>query len=159
MERLLVGAVVEVVGRHVAGDEISCEGPGLEGECLDKAAATRLKTVAIIVIFLTSFLGFYIPVSSRRFRFLNLRGNPFWMMKVFAGGVILATAFIHMLPTAQNDFASPCLPQNPRGEIPVGRIYCHVRCTRDTGSRFRRNNVPYGSSQSSSYQIGDGESR
>uniref|UniRef100_A0A7I4BLK1 ZIP family transporter n=1 Tax=Physcomitrium patens TaxID=3218 RepID=A0A7I4BLK1_PHYPA len=100
----------------------SCEGPGLEGECLDKAAATRLKTVAIIVIFLTSFLGFYIPVSSRRFRFLNLRGNPFWMMKVFAGGVILATAFIHMLPTAQNDFASPCLPQNPRGEIPTEKV-------------------------------------
>lgn len=41
-------------------------------------------------------------------------------MKVFAGGVILATAFIHMLPTAQNDFASPCLPQNPRGKFPWG---------------------------------------
>lgn len=88
-------------------------GPAGMGDCYDKTAATHLKGVAIAVIFITSSLGVLIPLVGRRSRFLRTDGNPFFVAKAFAAGVILATAFVHMLPTAYDTLANPCLPEKP----------------------------------------------
>ena len=85
----------------------------LEDECVDPAAARRLKGWAIAVIFLASALGVLIPLTGRRIRFLRADGKPFFVAKLFAAGVILATAFIHMLPTAHEVLSNECLPEDP----------------------------------------------
>ncbi|KAG0564552.1 hypothetical protein KC19_8G119900 [Ceratodon purpureus] len=92
-------------------------GPAVEDECYNKASALRLKGWAIAVIFLASALGVLIPLSGRRLNFLKPEGNPFFIAKVFAAGVILATAFIHMLPTAHDVLGNPCLPEDPWGKF------------------------------------------
>jgi len=92
-------------------------GPEGMGDCFDKATSARLKGAAIAVIFVTSSLGVLIPLVGRRSRFLRTDGNPFFVAKAFAAGVILATAFVHMLPTAHDTLASPCLPEDPWGKF------------------------------------------
>lgn len=102
-------------GIEMADPECGPEGMGV---CFDKAASERLKGAAIAVIFVTSALGVMIPLVGRRSRFLRTDGNPFFVAKAFAAGVILATAFVHMLPTAHDTLASPCLPEDPWGKFP-----------------------------------------
>lgn len=92
-------------------------GPAGMGDCYDKAASNNLKGAAIAVIFFTSALGVMIPLIGRRSRFLRTDGNPFFVAKAFAAGVILATAFVHMLPTAHDTLANPCLPEDPWGKF------------------------------------------
>jgi zinc transporter 1/2/3 len=62
-------------------------------------------------------VGVLIPLSGRRRRFLRPDGNPFFITKVFAAGVILATAFIHMLPATPDTVANPCLPDDLWGKF------------------------------------------
>lgn len=93
-------------------------GPDGMGDCFNKTAAARLKGAAIAVIFVTSALGVLIPLVGRRSRFLRTDGNPFFVAKAFAAGVILATAFVHMLPTAHDTLANPCLPEDPWSKFP-----------------------------------------
>lgn len=84
-----------------------------EEDCYDKPHALRLKVAAIAVILVASSLGVLIPLSGRKLRFLRPEGQPFFITKVFAAGVILATAFIHMLPDSFETLSNPCLPEHP----------------------------------------------
>lgn len=103
---------------HAAGkmSDIDC-GPGGLDDCYDKTAATQLKGAAIGVILVAGALGVLIPLVGRRSRFLRTDGDPFFIAKAFAAGVILATAFVHMLPTAHDTLANPCLPEDPWGKF------------------------------------------
>jgi zinc transporter 1/2/3 len=93
-------------------------GPSRADSCYDKVAATHLKAAAIAVILCTSALGVSIPSLCRRIKFLRVDGNPFFIGKAFAAGVILATGFVHMLPDAQSTLGSPCLPSKPWAKFP-----------------------------------------
>lgn len=84
-------------------------GRTFESECYNKREALHLKGAAIAVIFIASALGVLIPLSGRRLRCLAPEGKPFFITKVFAAGVILGTAFIHILPTAQETFGESLL--------------------------------------------------
>ncbi|KAG0615571.1 hypothetical protein M758_5G052000 [Ceratodon purpureus] len=106
----------ELVSGTVEMSSADCSPAGADS-CYDKDAANRLKAAAIAVIFFASALGVLIPLIGRRSHFLRTDGNPFFIAKAFAAGVILATAFVHMLPTAHDTLANPCLPEDPWGKF------------------------------------------
>ncbi|OWM66682.1 zinc transporter 6, chloroplastic [Punica granatum] len=69
--------------------------------CRDSRAATHLKLISILVIFLTSVAGISSPVLLARF----FHGKPAYdravlLIKCFAAGVILSTSLVHVLPEA-----------------------------------------------------------
>lgn len=92
-------------------------GPAEADSCYDKVGAAHLKGGAIAVIFIASMLGVLIPLIGRRNRFLRSDGIAFFIMKAFAAGVILATAFVHMLPAGSGALTSSCLPEKPWGKF------------------------------------------
>jgi len=49
------------------------------------------------------------PVMASRFHSLRLSSKILTLGKQFGAGIILATAFIHMMPTAMSNLSSPCL--------------------------------------------------
>ena len=110
-------ALREAVARHLADNAAADCASTLDLGCYDKNAAVRVKVAAIAAMFLTSALGVVIPLLGRRFKALDPDGNLFIVTKVFATGVILATAFIHMLPSAMDTLGNPCLPANPWGNF------------------------------------------
>ncbi|KAL6620403.1 hypothetical protein ACP70R_035542 [Stipagrostis hirtigluma subsp. patula] len=75
----------------------------------DKAGALRLKIIAIFSILVAGAVGCAIPSLGRRFPALRPDTDLFFAVKAFAAGVILATAFVHILPDAFEKLGSPCL--------------------------------------------------
>ncbi|XP_024200074.2 zinc transporter 1 [Rosa chinensis] len=55
---------------------------------------------------------------------LRPENDIFFIVKAFAAGVILATAFIHVLPEAFTTLTSPCLKENPWGRFPFTGFLC-----------------------------------
>ena len=90
--------------------------------CIDKTAALHLKLGGIAVILVASGLGVCMPLLGRTFAFLRPDRDSFFVVKAFAAGVILATAFIHMLPDAFETLGNACLPENPWGKYPFAGI-------------------------------------
>ncbi|CAM8882489.1 unnamed protein product [Rhodiola kirilowii] len=84
----------------------------------DKAAALNFKLIAIASILVAGALGVTLPLLGKNIKSLKPESNIFFMIKSFAGGVILATGFIHILPEAFRDLTSPCLKNNPWGKFP-----------------------------------------
>lgn len=60
-----------------------------------------------------------LPIVGRRVRHLKADSNVFFVVKVFAAGVILATGFVHVLPEGLADLASPCLDRHPWHVFPM----------------------------------------
>jgi solute carrier family 39 (zinc transporter), member 1/2/3 len=87
--------------------ECECEAGNEEDH--DKQGALKLKIIAIICILAASAIGCAIPSLGRKFPALSPDNDPFFVVKAFAGGVILATAFVHILPEAFKKLDSPCL--------------------------------------------------
>ncbi|KAI0339452.1 ZIP-like iron-zinc transporter [Trametopsis cervina] len=73
--------------------------------------AASCGDAAVFVILAGSSLGALFPVLSRRTRFLRSRipKGVFDTAKYFGSGVIIATAFIHLLDPAIQALNSPCL--------------------------------------------------
>ena len=86
--------------------------------CQDKTLALHLKGGAIALIMACSALGVALPLIGRRIQWLKMDGNLFSTTKAFAAGVILATGFVHMLPSAMESLTNQCLPRFPWHEFP-----------------------------------------
>ncbi|KAL3692348.1 hypothetical protein R1sor_005999 [Riccia sorocarpa] len=86
--------------------------------CRDKDEAIRLKVGAIGAILLAGALGVALPLLGKNSKYLRTDGNFFFVAKAFAAGVILATGFVHMLPDAEENLTSPCLPEHPWHKLP-----------------------------------------
>lgn len=86
--------------------------------CRDESAALILKFAAIAAILLAGVCGVAIPLVGKHRKFLGTESNLFFAAKAFAGGVILATGFVHMLPDASRSLTDPCLPKNPWSKFP-----------------------------------------
>ncbi|XP_047307120.1 zinc transporter 4, chloroplastic isoform X2 [Impatiens glandulifera] len=86
--------------------------------CRDESAALILKMVAIASILIAGIAGISLPLVGRKSRFLGTDSNLFVVAKAFAGGVILATGFVHMLPDATSALNDPCLPKYPWSKFP-----------------------------------------
>ncbi|RZC45384.1 hypothetical protein C5167_038332 [Papaver somniferum] len=106
---LLVLLVVPVL----VSAECSCDLGN--GEKRNKREALKFKLTAIASILVASGIGVCIPILGKRVSALRPENNIFFMIKAFAGGVILATGFIHVLPDAFENLTSPCLKENPWG--------------------------------------------
>jgi solute carrier family 39 (zinc transporter), member 1/2/3 len=68
-----------------------------------------LRISAIFVILIGSLFGSVFPVLAKR---LGGNGIPSWVFfvaKYFGSGVIVATAFIHLLASAEEELRDPCL--------------------------------------------------
>lgn len=68
-----------------------------------------LRISSIFVILVGSLFGAVFPVYARR---IGSNGLPSWMFfvaKYFGSGVIIATAFIHLLGPAEEALTNPCL--------------------------------------------------
>ncbi|XP_024371430.1 zinc transporter 4, chloroplastic isoform X3 [Physcomitrium patens] len=86
--------------------------------CRNKTLALDLKGGAIALIMGYSALGVALPLIGRRTQWLKPDGNLFFVAKSFAAGVILATGFVHMLPSAMESLTSQCLPRFPWHKFP-----------------------------------------
>ena len=68
-----------------------------------------LRVAALFIIWVTSSIGASFPVFAQRHKGLKIPEWVFFITKYFGSGVIIATAFIHLLAPAVNALTDPCL--------------------------------------------------
>lgn len=71
-----------------------------------------LRISAIFVILIGSLLGTLLPIFLARSSRLRVPKLAFFIAKYFGSGVIVATAFIHLLAPANEALGSPCFPDD-----------------------------------------------
>lgn len=86
--------------------------------CRNKAAALKLKIIAIAAILVTSMVGVCTPLFSRMIPAVQPDTDLFALVKAFASGVILATGYMHVMPDSFDCLRSACLPENPWKKFP-----------------------------------------
>lgn len=89
------------------------------GEKLDKNIL-NYKIGSIFLILAASGLGVFLPIIGKNIPSLHPDKTGFFLVKAFAAGVILCTAFIHILPEAFSNLTSPCLGEDsPWASYPI----------------------------------------
>ncbi|KAJ7694650.1 ZIP-like iron-zinc transporter [Mycena rosella] len=73
----------------------------------DTFLGLRVASVFIVLVCATS--GTLFPVLARRSKWLHVPKGVFDFAKYFGSGVIIATAFIHLLSPGLDELSSPCL--------------------------------------------------
>ncbi|KAK3832723.1 MAG: Zinc/iron permease [Linnemannia elongata] len=68
-----------------------------------------LHIASVFIILTASTCGVFMPVIASKVRALRISDRVLTLGKQFGTGVILATGFIHMMPTAMANLSSPCL--------------------------------------------------
>jgi solute carrier family 39 (zinc transporter), member 1/2/3 len=68
-----------------------------------------LRIAALFIIWITSSLGAVFPIFANRHKGLRIPESTFFVCKYFGSGVIVATAFIHLLGPAEEALKNPCL--------------------------------------------------
>ncbi|KAJ6380549.1 hypothetical protein OIU77_029443 [Salix suchowensis] len=96
--------------------ECTCDAGGEEDT--NKSEALKYKAIAIASILFAGAVGVCLPVLGKSIPVLSPERSVFFIIKAFAAGVILSTAFIHVLPDAFDSLTSPCLGENPWGQFP-----------------------------------------
>lgn len=64
---------------------------------------------AVFVILVSSAFGSFFPILSSRYSFIRMPQWCFFIAKYFGSGVIVATAFIHLLEPASDSLGEECL--------------------------------------------------
>lgn len=83
----------------------------------------NLKIISIIVIFLSGWIGAWLPNIISK----NINHNMltlFLLCKIFSAGIILGTGFIHMFPESQNCFTEAY----PENDYPFSGLITCVSC-------------------------------
>ncbi|KAI6103780.1 ZIP-like iron-zinc transporter [Pisolithus croceorrhizus] len=70
---------------------------------------TGLRIASVFVILVGSGFGALFPVLARRSSWLRVPEPVYEFAKYFGSGVIIATAFIHLLSSGISELSSPCL--------------------------------------------------
>lgn len=70
-----------------------------------------MAIASIFVILVVSFIGAIAPPLARRYLKASVGSLIVKVLAFVGGGVILSTAFIHLLPHANEKLSSPCLPE------------------------------------------------
>ncbi|KAJ7905981.1 ZIP-like iron-zinc transporter [Mycena leptocephala] len=82
-----------------------------------------LRVASVFVVLVCATTGTLFPVLARRSKWLHVPKSVFDFAKYFGSGVIIATAFIHLLSPALDELSSPCL--GPRwAEYPYALALC-----------------------------------
>ncbi|KAM7266153.1 hypothetical protein ACFE04_019537 [Oxalis oulophora] len=90
-----------VVGERTCDSEESGE--------RNKPEALKYKLVALASILVFGGIGVCIPMLGKFVTWLNPENNLFYIIKVFAAGVILSTSCVHILLDSFENLTSPCL--------------------------------------------------
>lgn len=69
----------------------------------------NLRILSVFIILISSGLGVYFPILASRYSFIRLPDWCFFLAKFFGSGVIVATAFIHLLEPASDALGDDCL--------------------------------------------------
>jgi zinc transporter ZupT len=101
-------------------------GGGVRGEAYD----LPLHVAALFIILATSTIACAFPILATRFSRLRIPPSFLFFVSHFGTGVLIATAFVHLLPTAFTSLGDPCLshfwttdyPAMP-GAIALGGIF------------------------------------
>ena len=68
-----------------------------------------LRVAALFIIWITSSIGATFPIFANRHKNVRIPEWTFFVCKYFGSGVIVATAFIHLLAPAEEALRNPCL--------------------------------------------------
>ncbi|KAI3401715.1 hypothetical protein diail_9379 [Diaporthe ilicicola] len=71
-----------------------------------------LRISSIFVILVGSLLGAVVPIALARSKRMRVPKTAFFIAKYFGSGVIIATAFIHLLAPANEALGSPCFSED-----------------------------------------------
>lgn len=89
--------------------------------------ALNYKLASIASVLVCGAIGVSLPLLGRsKIPTLRPENDIFFMIKAFAAGVILSTAFIHILPQAFDALNSPCLEQNAWRNFPFTGLFAMV---------------------------------
>ncbi|CZT19227.1 related to ZIP family zinc transporter [Ramularia collo-cygni] len=69
-----------------------------------------IHVFALFLILTLSTLACSLPLIVRRFPSLPVPNKALFISRHFGTGVLIATAFVHLLPTAYTNLTDPCLP-------------------------------------------------
>ncbi|KAK2612272.1 hypothetical protein QQS21_001698 [Conoideocrella luteorostrata] len=69
-----------------------------------------LHVIGLFLVLAASCLGAGFPVAAKKISWLKVPPKVFFACKHFGTGVLIATAFVHLLPTAFGSLGDPCLP-------------------------------------------------
>ncbi|SPO04851.1 related to zinc transporter [Cephalotrichum gorgonifer] len=90
-----------------------------------------IHVVGLFLVLAFSILGCGFPVVAKRVKWLKIPPSAFFACKHFGTGVLVATAFVHLLPTAFGSLSDPCLPDlfiedypAMPGVIMMGSMFC-----------------------------------
>ncbi|KKZ65339.1 hypothetical protein EMCG_08855 [[Emmonsia] crescens] len=72
---------------------------------------TPLHVAALVLILVLSTFACSFPIIARRFPRLPIPRHFLFLSRHFGTGVLIATAFVHLLPTAFISLTNPCLPR------------------------------------------------
>ncbi|KAI5798984.1 Zinc/iron permease [Geopyxis carbonaria] len=70
-----------------------------------------LHVLALFIILIQSILSCSVPLLVKRFPQLRVPHQFLFLSRHFGTGVLIATAFVHLLPTAFTSLTDPCLPK------------------------------------------------
>ncbi|KAJ7066147.1 ZIP-like iron-zinc transporter [Mycena amicta] len=69
----------------------------------------QLRVASVFIVLVCATAGTLFPVLARRSKWLHVPKSVFDFAKYFGSGVIIATAFIHLLAPGLEELSSPCL--------------------------------------------------
>ncbi|CCH61779.1 hypothetical protein TBLA_0F02390 [Henningerozyma blattae CBS 6284] len=69
----------------------------------------NLRILAVFMLLISSSIGVFFPILASRYSFIRIPPIFFFIAKFFGSGVIVATAFIHLLQPAYDELNDPCL--------------------------------------------------
>ncbi|KAM6497018.1 ZIP-like iron-zinc transporter [Amanita muscaria] len=96
-------AFTALSAQFVKRDDSSC-GPGGGADTY-----FGLRVASVFIVMVGSMSGAFFPVLARRSSWLRVPDAVWDFAKYFGSGVIIATAFIHLLAPAISELSSPCL--------------------------------------------------
>ncbi|KAL9840053.1 putative zinc/iron permease [Arabidopsis thaliana] len=99
-------------------DVSECRAESGDPSCHNNKEAKKLKMIAIPSILVASMIGVSLQFLSRYIPALGPDRVIFGIIKTLTSGVILATAFMHVLPDSFDDLTSKCLPEEPWRKFP-----------------------------------------
>ncbi|KAK7187070.1 hypothetical protein DPSP01_005871 [Paraphaeosphaeria sporulosa] len=69
-----------------------------------------IHIAAVFIVFAASISGAGFPVVAKKVKWMKIPPGAFFFCKHFGTGVLIATAFVHLLPTAFQSLNDPSLP-------------------------------------------------
>ncbi|EDO18234.1 hypothetical protein Kpol_543p64 [Vanderwaltozyma polyspora DSM 70294] len=95
--------VLRLLVRDTEGVVDTCEATN------DFDGRINLRVLSIFMIMISSGLGVFFPLLASRYSFIRLPEWCFFIAKFFGSGVIVSTAFIHLLVPAAEALGNDCL--------------------------------------------------